>query len=422
MQYRSHQMLLRLVLFLLMGLLPVCVLAMSQKDEIAAGRKAMTELRAKGISREAALTKVGAALRSQVARKDLPWQFWVQEDTKQLNAFALPGGFVFITRAYYERLNADELAFVIGHEMAHIDLKHFEKVIKRARTAQVANILAAIIVSSSHADRGWSTAADVGATAYYTKYSRKAEREADLGGYTFARKAGFDANGAVTALQKLGKDKSDPITANIFATHPILSSREDRLAAMKNDNLPAQPRPNITKVAKSDWKPVSFSKDELRKRPGLAIRIVGEDGERWDRKWHDNFREILTRAINTSTQCGVRGDERADGRKAPDYKELAEKDKVKWLLVVTVHQMSSDADKNDPNSVDGNSVTAVVHLGCQIIDVENEEPAYSGQVDQTLAGTDFFPLDGAHLMPDMTLTQAVTKTANAISKQVNTLK
>ena len=101
--------------------------ALSLEQEVSLGRRVMAEVRRYGLTSDPSLNAIGADLSGVVSRQDLPWRFWVVEDMRSYNAFAVPGGFVCITRAYYEKLNDDEAAFVIGHEMAHIDLRHHER-------------------------------------------------------------------------------------------------------------------------------------------------------------------------------------------------------------------------------------------------------------------------------------------------------
>lgn len=416
---------LSILISILSILLPVAAVAMSQKAEIETGREAMQELRKTGFTHEKPLTQVGNSLQQFVTRKDLPWDFFVLEDKKSLNAFALPGGFVFVTRPYYEKLTVDELAFVVGHEMTHIDKKHSEQSVKRARTAQIANLLASLLASKA-GNRALGQAADLGANAYYTKYSRKLEREADLGGFTLTKRAGFNPNAAVTALSKLGKDKSDPITANIFATHPILSSREDRLAAMdKSSTIQAAPRPNIQKTVNPNWKPTSVSKDDLRTRPGIALRVVGDDGTRWDRTWRGDFRDILGDRIEQAGRFDVRGDGRADGKDTPDLTDLRKADNTDWLLVVTVHQMSSDPvapaattptdDADQPKPLD---VKTTVKLSAKAINTTSNKATDLGDINVVLQGTDSLVLDGAHLYPDMTVTQAVFSAVDTLVTRI----
>ena len=401
---------------LLAGLLPTAAFAMSQADEIKLGRKALAELRPIGFVHEPALTEVGSALAQVVERKSLPWSFYVLEDTKELNAFALPGGFVFITRRYYEMLNGDELAFVLGHEVAHIEKRHFEQTMKRARQAQIYDLLAGIVIGASKAGRGWGTVADAGATAYYTKYSRKLEREADFIGYRLAQQAGFDAEAAVSALSKLGKEQKDPIFGTLFSTHPLLSSREDRLEAMKNETPPAVPRRTVSKPADPKWKPPPLSRDELKTRPGLAVRVVGEDGARWDSSWRADLRALLSREIELAGRYDIRAEDKADGRGEPKLSDLREL-RAGQLLVITVHQFQEETLKS--NGDYGNEVRAVLALSPRLVNTATGAVTQLEEIKLARDDTEMLPTDKQRLFPDMLISRLANAAAKLIAQRVS---
>ncbi|NIM04128.1 MAG: M48 family metalloprotease [Armatimonadetes bacterium] len=408
-----------LSVLLLLSLLPSLAFAMSQGDEIKIGRQVLAELRPVGFTREAALTEVGNALKEHVERKDLPWQFWVLEDTEELNAFALPGGFAFISRRYYEMLTGDELAFVVAHEITHIDKRHHERKLKKAKQAQLYEILAGIIIHSTKASRGWQTVADAGTAALYTKYSREMEREADFGGYTLARKAGFDAEAAVTALSKLGEDKKDPIFGTIFSTHPLLSSREDRLEALESDKTPARntPRRTVDKAADLDWQPPHLSRDELKTRPGIAVRVVDEEGILWDNKWREDFRSMLSHEIEVAGKYDVRGEGRAGDKRDPKLSDLKRRDRADKLLVITVHQI--DAEVKETLGDYGADALATVSLSAAMTDTSTAAETSLSDTEQVLADRIFLPIDDSKLYLDMPVTQALLKASRQLAARIS---
>ncbi len=231
-----------LIILLLSGLaVPACG-ALSSSDEIRLGKRVMSEVRPLGLTRNPALDAIGARLAKCTQRQDLTWHFFVVEGMKEYNAFAAPGGFVFISRPYFEKLNTDEAAFVIGHEMAHVDLRHVEQTMKRAQQANFGDLLFRVITKSDVL----GTAADVGATAYVSHYSRMMERQADFTGYGFAKKAGYNAGAAVSALSKLGNEKESAWKTSLYGS--ILSSPAARISSppLAVTNLPpAHPRPPL---------------------------------------------------------------------------------------------------------------------------------------------------------------------------------
>jgi len=202
---------------------------LSLEDEVRIGREVTADVRHFGLTADPSLDEVGKRLSEVVERQELPWRFWVIEGMKSYNAFAAPGGAVFITRKYYEKLSVDEVAFVIGHEMGHINRHHYERKLKRSRRANVGHLLLNVLTKGNAT---WRTASDIGATAYLTHYSRALEKEADLAGYEYAQEAGYNAYLAVSALSKLGEQPDlHPWIVNLYSTHPVITSREDRLAA-----------------------------------------------------------------------------------------------------------------------------------------------------------------------------------------------
>jgi Zn-dependent protease with chaperone function len=393
---------------LMLGAAPPPAGALNQAEEIKLGRQEVEKLRPVGFREEPALNKVGEALQAQATRKDLPWHFWVLNEPKDLNAFALPGGFVFITRPYFEMLDGDELAFVIGHEMTHVERNHFESRMKRAQQAQIYDLLAAIVLQSAKVNSNWGTVAGMGATAYYTSYSRKQEKEADVGGYRLAKAAGFDARSAASALDKLkDKVKTDPVYKNVYATHPVIGNREDRLEELAKNDPPTPSRyPNL-KTPNPKWAESLPTKEQLAARPGVALRIVGEDGTRWDRKWRKDLDRLLGEQIEAAGKFAVRGDDRADDWGNPKPAELHKKDKVDWLLVLTVKQLS--ADETTPRTDAGAEVTAAVRLAVKKINTQTGAEIALGNIETTAKGRDFLLISGDRIYDDMTLAQAIRK-------------
>lgn len=399
---------------------PAVQAAISQKDEIKLGLKEVEKLRPVGFVREPALTKVGEALQSQAVRKDLPWQFWVLNEPKDLNAFTLPGGFVFITRPYYEMLDGDELAFVIGHEMTHVEKRHFESRMRRAQQAQIYDLLASVLLRSAKVNRNWGTVASMGATAYYTSYSRKQEKEADVEGYKLAKSAGFDVRSAASALDKLkDKVKADPIYKNVYATHPVIGNREDRLEELAKNDPPAPTKYPGLKAPNPEWAKSLPTNEQLAARPGMALRVVGEDGELWDRKWRKDLRRLLGEQIAMAGKFAVRGEGRADAWEPPRLSDLARRDNVDWLLVVTVKQLS--ADETSPRTDTGAEVTVAARLSVKKINTQTGEEISLGNIETAAQGRDYLVISGDRIFDDMTLAQAVKKAGVILAgKLVNT--
>jgi len=397
-----------------MGLLYGCLCAASAAwaltlpEEVRLGKQVAAEVRPLGLTRDPSLDAIGERLAPVMQRKDLTWRFWVVEGMKDFNAFAAPGGFVFITRPYYEKLDDDEAAFVVGHEMAHIDLRHYEKQAKREQRANVGNLLLKVLATRTGT---LSTAADIGATAYVTHYSRVLEREADFAGYRHAQEAGYNAAAAVSALSKLGKEpKMHPWISNIYATHPILSVREDQLAALggkePEDVKPAPP-------AKSHQRDLTSGLQPLDPPVPIAVRIVGSDGKRWEGRWRKSFTKILHRRL-TPLGFKVAGDDIMYKPDIGDPVAAARSREAKYLLLVTVNEMQSSV--TGAEQLTGTPVKARVSLAARLVDVASGKDVGSGvEFAKEICGADVMPADLETLYSDTTVGQLAELAAGAVA-------
>jgi predicted Zn-dependent protease len=177
------------------------------------------------------LNRVGLWIALQSERPDLPWHFAVL-DSDDIDAFAAPGGYVFITRGLLLRLNSEaELAGVLGHEISHVVLKHHLQALQAAaRTSLVGQV-----ASYKMAQNGQNTMLfDKMSTAARNLYSKGLDKDdefqADRAGMVLAARAGYDPYGLVAVLQTL--ENVDPKSNRmqlLLATHP---SPQDRIAAL----------------------------------------------------------------------------------------------------------------------------------------------------------------------------------------------
>jgi predicted Zn-dependent protease len=138
---------------------------------------------------QAYVAAIGQRLAAASERPQLPWEFHVVEDAS-VNAFALPGGFIFITRGLMSSVtNEAELASVIGHEIAHVTHRHSVQQISRAQVAQL-GLVAGSILSSTVAQYGGLLGQGLG--VLFLKYGRDAELEADGSGLRYALSDRYD--------------------------------------------------------------------------------------------------------------------------------------------------------------------------------------------------------------------------------------
>jgi predicted Zn-dependent protease len=186
------------------------------------------------------ISHVGQKL-SAVSDRELPYEFRILNNSTP-NAWALPGGKITVYRGLLTELqNEAELAAVLGHEMVHAAARHGAKAMERGLLLQGAMMASGIALSNSdYADFGM-IGVQLGASLITQKYSRDAEREADLYGMEYMAEAGYDPYAAVTLQEffvKLSENRNQDWLTGLFASHP--PSRE-RIEANRKKALALGP-------------------------------------------------------------------------------------------------------------------------------------------------------------------------------------
>jgi predicted Zn-dependent protease len=199
----------------------------STQQEVQLGRQAAAEANAQlPIVRDAAvnsyINQLGRSISRRVDPRGIQYTFRVV-NSNEVNAFALPGGFVYVNSGLIARTsNLSELAGVLSHEIGHVVERH---TVEQRERAQGANLLAAILLGNSSpiAQAG----AQIGGTALFAHYSRDAEREADRDAVHFMVQSGYDPRGMVTMFQKLLEERQSQPGAvdRWFSTHPLTEER-----------------------------------------------------------------------------------------------------------------------------------------------------------------------------------------------------
>ncbi|OGT21977.1 MAG: peptidase [Gammaproteobacteria bacterium RBG_16_57_12] len=173
------------------------------------------------------VNKVGRWVASQSERPDLAWHFGVIESA-DINAFAIPGGYVFLTRGLYQRLrNEAELAGVLAHEVAHVTRKHHLKILQKSKLLDIG--AKALGRQAGEHDRLRNLIGS-GAEVMARSLDKDAEYEADRMGVVLAGRAGYDPFGLPVVLQQVGQvKKDDTAVALLFKTHPHPDARLGQL-------------------------------------------------------------------------------------------------------------------------------------------------------------------------------------------------
>ena len=168
---------------------------------------------------------IGQRIAATSPRPNLPWTFTLL-DTPMVNAMALPGGYVYVTRGILERMNsADELAGVIGHEVAHVAARHSTHAMSTSTMAQIGLVTAAVLAGAENTDR-YGTLVMIGAGLLFTKYSRQQETEADLLGTRYMATTGYNPIGSENMLQGLQRLGGSPGgLERYFMDHPDPAKR-----------------------------------------------------------------------------------------------------------------------------------------------------------------------------------------------------
>jgi predicted Zn-dependent protease len=166
------------------------------------------------------------------------WEVQVIDDPKTVNAFCMAGGKMAIYTGMWDQLKAtdDEIAQVMGHEIAHALADHTRERMSIAMTTAVATTAAAIIVGTQDSGPGVGlalTGAQLAAVlAIQLPNSRQGESEADQIGIELAARAGYDPKSAVTLWEKMGKLGGGKGTPEFLSTHPSPQNRAARLAEL----------------------------------------------------------------------------------------------------------------------------------------------------------------------------------------------
>ncbi len=209
---------------------------MSEAQEIQAGRENDAQIRGEmGVYSDRALEEyvagVGMRLAAISERPSLAWHFTVV-DSPAINAFALPGGYVYVTRGILAFLDDEsQLAGVLGHEIGHVTARHSVQQYSKSTGAQVGLILGSIFAP------GGAQTAQLGAAGIgvlLLKNSRDDEAQADQLGVRYASRAGWDPAGVprmLTTLARVEEASDTKGVPNWLATHPAPQDRVQRVQA-----------------------------------------------------------------------------------------------------------------------------------------------------------------------------------------------
>lgn len=215
---------------------------MSDKDEVAVGRETASYLCARfgGLVQDPALTRyvalTGQAMARRAGREGIPYHFGIL-NTDEVNAYAAPGGYIFITRGLLNFLkNESELAGVLAHEVVHVSQRHVAKAVQKGNLLQGGVELAS---SGREDSEAFKAVNDFTIKLLFNGMDRKDELESDREALALAASAGYTPAGFHRFLERLSQAKSD----------------ENRFKALGKSHPPAADRCRLAdaEIRKSNW-------------------------------------------------------------------------------------------------------------------------------------------------------------------------
>jgi len=263
--------------------------SLSEQDEVAIGRQAAAKVEQQvkllpDWDARQYVSQLGMQLARLSTRPNLPWRFRVIDDS-QINAFALPGGFIYVhSRVLQVARSEAELAAVLAHEIGHIEGRHHKEKIEQAMRYQLG--LGVLGVALGHG--GGSDAAMIAgrllAEGELTRYSREAESDADKRGVALLYRAGFDPMAMSRFLERLVELEGNHanVSGGFFADHPSASRRvaaTRQLAAgykaqqWRSDNLAFQRMSRRMHGFGGGWQ--GMQGQRLHPKPGAHISRPG---------------------------------------------------------------------------------------------------------------------------------------------------
>ncbi|MAE68124.1 MAG: peptidase M48 Ste24p [Phycisphaeraceae bacterium] len=187
---------------------------------------------------------IGQQLSRTSGRPQLPWEFHVV-DSSVINAFALPGGKVFVSRGLLEKMdNEAQLAGVLGHEIGHVTAKHANDAMARQIGFQA--VLTGIGIATQHNEGAWlkvlGVGVEQGGTVFLLRYSRAQEYESDLLGTRYMAAGGYNPRALLEVLEILKEAGGHQEgSLQLLSTHPLPASRIKKLRQHIEQTYPSSP-------------------------------------------------------------------------------------------------------------------------------------------------------------------------------------
>jgi Zn-dependent protease with chaperone function len=225
---RIHILLSALLVVCALGAVPRAAQAVSVQEEIDLGKKIDAQIMKEtplynDEQAQKEIQEYGHRLAKYVNRPQIPYHFKILKDD-ELNAFSVPGGYVYFTSHLWDVLRKDERIGVLGHEITHVDQRH---VIDAVLKEQKRQTIISILLAAARANDVWGNIASIAEQLHSLKYSRGDEQQADYGSVNLCQKAGYNPAGILLAMYKIKRfqDEAGGEPPKIFSDHPPTKER-----------------------------------------------------------------------------------------------------------------------------------------------------------------------------------------------------
>jgi predicted Zn-dependent protease len=244
----------------------------SQQQEVQVGAEQAQQVNAQlPIIRDPAINRylniLGDSIARVTSRADLDWHFYMV-NSNDFNAFALPGGYIYVNRGVAERSDRmDQFASVVAHEIGHVVLRHSVKQMEQMQGANVGVTIACVLTNVCNSGLA-QAGINVAGQAVFAKFSREDEAQADAAGVEELVRAGINPNGMPQMFEKLiAERQSKPSGLETwFATHPLEESR-----VQNTRNQVAAINPAIIRTLTSDTRSFQDFKARVRALPAPPV-------------------------------------------------------------------------------------------------------------------------------------------------------
>lgn len=231
-------------------------IGMDQNQEIALGLQSAPQMAAEfgGLDPDPAAQQLVSGVGNKIvagsdaAKTGYQFHFRLLADPQTVNAFALPGGPIFITRALFDRLQTEgQLAGVLGHEIGHVVGRHSSERIAKDRLLQ--GLISAVGVAGSDDGSGGQQAAAVASVVgqmVQLRYGREDELQSDTLGVRFISDAGYDPSVLIKVMDILEEASGGARQPEFMSTHPDPGNRRETIQQAINERFPNGVPPNLS--------------------------------------------------------------------------------------------------------------------------------------------------------------------------------